>query len=173
MVLNRFRPILQQLADRDVEFIVVGGMAAVFQAAPITTFDIDVVHSTSAENVARLLRALGEVDAYYRLQPERRFRPNESHLSGPGHQLLMTRFGPLDLLGTIGKARGYGDLLPHTIEMEITDGLRVRVLQLDALIATKEEAGREKDLAVLPILRATLEEIRKRDAGLSTTSSCG
>ena len=36
-------------------------------------------------------------------------------------------------------------------------GLRVRVLSLDRVIATKEHAGREKDRAVLPVLRRTLE----------------
>ena len=48
--------------------------------------------------------------------------------------------------------------------MEIAPDLQIRVLDLETLIATKEEAGRDKDLAVLPTLRATLDEIRKRNA---------
>jgi hypothetical protein len=39
---------------------------------------------------------------------------------------------------------------------------KVRVLSLSALIQTKEEAGREKDLAVLGILRRTLLESGKK-----------
>ena len=105
-----------------------------------------------------------------RIQPERRFEPNESHLGSPGHQLLNTKFGPLDLLGTIGEKRSYPDLLAHSTHIQISPGLMIRVLNLETLIATKEEAGREKDLAVLPTLRATLEEIRRRNAELSTTS---
>ena len=71
------------------------------------------------------------------------------------------RHGPLDLLGTIGRDLGYQELLPHSIELGIGDGLRIRVLDLDTLIAVKEQLGGEKDRAVLPILGRTLEEKRK------------
>ncbi len=70
----------------------------------------------------------------------------------------MTSAGPLDVLGTITGDLGYGDLLPHTIELQVDEGLRVRMLDLETLIATKEATGRDKDKAVLPILRRTLEE---------------
>jgi predicted nucleotidyltransferase len=72
----------------------------------------------------------------------------------------MTRLGPVDLLGTIGKGRSYQDLLPHAAETELGKGLRVRVLDLETLIAVKEEVGGEKDIAMLPVLRRTLEESR-------------
>ena len=62
------------------------------------------------------------------------------------------------MLGTIGRGLGYEDLLPHTIEMEIGGGVRVRVLNLATIVALKEELAGEKDLAVLPILRRTLEQ---------------
>jgi hypothetical protein len=42
------------------------------------------------------------------------------------------------------------------------------VLDLETLIAVKEELGGEKDLAMLPILRRTLEESRRR-AGVKST----
>jgi hypothetical protein len=144
-----------------VEFIVVGGVAAVLRGVPINTFDLDVVHSTELANVDRLLAALTELDAFYRFQPELRMRPDASHLRSPGHQLLITRFGPLDLLGAIGKGRSYADLLRDFTEYDLDDGVRVRVLGLEAQIAVKEEIGGEKDLAVLPILRRTLEESRR------------
>jgi hypothetical protein len=144
-----------------VDFIVVGGVAAVLRGAPVSTFDLDVVHSTATENIGRLLAALEDLDACYRAQPERRLRPNMTHLASPGHQLLMTRFGPVDLLGTIGKGRSYQDLLPHAVEMDLGKELRVWVLDLETLIAVKEELGGEKDLATLPVLRRTLEESRQ------------
>lgn len=43
MVLTRFRPILQKFVDRGADFIVVGGVAALIHAAPILTFDLDLV----------------------------------------------------------------------------------------------------------------------------------
>ena len=126
--------------------------------APIATFDLDVVHSRAPDNINRLLAALESLEAHYREPVSRKIKPNQSHLSSPGHQLLMTCFGPLDLLGVIGAGRGYGDLLVESSEMETAAGLRVRVLNLPALIKSKEEAGGEKDQAVLPTLRRTLQE---------------
>ena len=63
----------------------------------------------------------------------------------------------------IGKGRTYFDLLPLTVEMEVRSGVHVRVLSLEAQIAVKEEVGGEKDVAMLPLLRRTLEESRKRE----------
>jgi predicted nucleotidyltransferase len=156
-----FRLILETLADHNVEFIVVGGVCAVLHGAPVHTFDLDLVHSRTAENVERLLPALQTLDAYFREHGERRLRPDRSHLSSPGHQLLMTRAGPLDLLGVIGNDRSYDELLPNTRTLAVREGLQVRLLDLATLIAVKEETKREKDEATMAILRRTLEEKEK------------
>ncbi len=152
---------LRTLHDGNVEFILVGGLAAVLNGSPVDTFDVDVVHSRETANIDRLLPVLDALDAIFRMQPERRLRPNASHLASAGHLNLITRYGPLDLLGTIGQDLGYQELLPHSIELNIAAGLRIRVLDLETLIAIKEELGGEKDRAVLPILRRTLEEKKK------------
>jgi hypothetical protein len=140
---------------------VVGGVAALLHGAPVNTFDLDVVHSTDASNVSRLLKALDELDAIYRAQPERNLRPGASHLESAGRQLLLTRVGPLDLLGSIGNRRDYDALLENAVEMELAAGLRVRVLDLPTLIAVKEEVDGEKGLAILPVLRTTLAESKR------------
>jgi hypothetical protein len=156
-----FADILQRLAANEVEFVVVGMTAGVLQGAPVSTFDLDVVHRRTPENVRRLLRVLSDIDAVPRHDP-RRLRPDESHLLGPGRLLLETVDGDLDCLGTIDDGRGYEELLPDSVELDIGGGRSIRVLGLRALIASKERAGRPKDLAALPILRATLEEADKR-----------
>ena len=76
----------------------------------------------------------------------------------PGHQNLITKYGPLDLLGTIGADLGYEELIPRSTEMLIAEGVRVRILNLETLIEVKEELNGEKDRAMLPLLRRTLEE---------------
>ena len=73
----------------------------------------------------------------------------------------MTKYGPLDLLGTIGTERDFDSLLDHASELVVGE-LRVQVVNLDTLIAVKEEVGFEKDLAALPILRRTLAENSER-----------
>jgi hypothetical protein len=163
MAERRFFPILRALAEGKVDFVLVGGLAAVMEGAPIATLDVDVVHSRQPENLDRLLGVLGRLDTVFRIQPERRIPPEMSHLKGAGHLNLITRHGPLDLLGTIGRGRGYEDLLPHTVEMDLGDGVLIRVLDLETVIAIKEEVGGEKDLAVLPILKRTLREKQNRE----------
>jgi hypothetical protein len=158
--------ILKVLTRHRVDFIVVGGVSAVLHGAPVTTFDLDVVDARNRENIARLLSALEELEAVYRVQPERELllglRPDGSHLAGPGHQLLLTKFGPLDVLGMIGKSRTWKDLRGHTRTMEIDPGVGLRVLDLETLIAVKEELGFPKDVAVLPVLRQALKEWSER-----------
>ena len=85
--------------------------------------------------------ALRELDAIYRSQPDRQLRPDESHLAGPGHQLLLTKFGPLDVLGMIGKSRVWEDLRNGAEKLEIEPGVEVQVMDLETLIAVKEELG--------------------------------
>lgn len=155
-----FLEILKVLGAHQVDCIVVGGVSGVLQGAPMTTIDLDVVHSRTPGNVERLLQALEDLEAFARGHGERRLRPNRSHLESPGHQLLMTKHGPLDLLGAIGGGRGYEDLIPRTVEMHLGP-LKVRVIDLDTLIELKETAGREKDKAVIAILKRTRDESRR------------
>jgi hypothetical protein len=156
----RFAEILRALATADVEFIVVGMTAGILQGAPVTTMDVEVVHRRTPDNVARLLRVLASLDAIYR-HDARRLRPQESHMMSSGHQLLTTMHGDLDCLGTISGDLGYEELLDRTLTLSLSSGLTVRVLSLPALIEAKERAGRPKDLAALPVLRATLDELSR------------
>jgi hypothetical protein len=163
---NKAKPdylgILQTLARHQVKFIVVGGVAAVLEGAPVATFDLDVVYSRDSENVQRLLAAVAELEGCYRIPGRESARPERSHLISPGHQLLMTRLGPLDLLGTIGTEQGFEELVTKTSEVRVSPELQVRVLNLSTLIEMKERLARDKDQAVLAILRRTLEEKQRK-----------
>lgn len=156
-----FAAILDVLSRHGVSFIVVGGVAAVLSGAPVNTLDTDVLVERSPENLERLVAALVELDAIYRDPAHRRIEPTVDRLKGLGQQQLITRFGPLDVLGTIGHQRTYDELRSRTVEMPLR-GRVVRVLELGAVIESKEEANRPKDLAVLPVLRETLAARRRR-----------
>jgi len=157
----RFAETLQALAHNRVEFIVVGMAAGVLQGVPLTTLDIDIVHRRTPENVARLLTVLSELKAVYRDDP-RNLSPSASHLLGPGHQLLTTTNGDLDCLGSVDGDKDYGDLLGFSRELLVGEHAVVRVLELTMLLEVKRRAGRPKDLAVLPFLEATIDEIAKK-----------
>lgn len=159
-----FAAILDVLSQHGVSFIVVGGVAAVLSGAPVNTLDTDVLLERSPENLERLVVALVELDAIYRDPAHRRIEPTVERLKGLGQQQLLTRFGPLDVLGTIGHQRTYDELRSRTVEMPLR-GRVVRVLELGAVIESKEEANRPKDRAVLPVLRETLAARRRRGEG--------
>ena len=156
----RLVELLGVLVRHEVEFVVVGGVAAVINGAPITTSDLDILHRRTPENVRRLVAAVTEIDATFRTD-SRKIRPNESHLLGPGHALLQTTLGVLDSLGTIETSTTYEDVLVDTFVTEVA-GLSIRALTLERLIKVKEQTGRPKDLRMLPELRATLAERNRR-----------
>jgi hypothetical protein len=158
---NKLIAALKDLCGRDIRFVLVGGLAAALHGAPGQTYDVDLVYSPEPENIQRLLGFLRDVDAIFRIQPARRLRPDESHLAGGGHLNLLTRYGPVDLLGTIGNNLGYADLASHSNEMDIGQGLRIQVLDLETIIAVKEQLGSAKDLAALPALYQTLRQMKK------------
>lgn len=154
--------LLAELTDSGAEFIVVGGMAAVLQDVPIATFDLDIVHRRTSENIERILAVLARVDAHYRPDIGRRhLAPSASHLDGRGHVLLQTTLGKLDLLCELSGGRGYEELLPHTATIK-DSGRVVRVLDLPTLAQVKAEAGRPKDLVAVPVIIAAYEERKKR-----------
>lgn len=155
-----FLEALRILRKHDVEFIVIGGVCAVLHGAPVSTFDLDIVHSRTPVNVDNLIKALSDLKAFYREQPDLRIAPDPKRLDSPGHHFLTTRAGPVDLLGQVKDGRGFEDLISRCEVLDIEEGLSINLLDLPTLIELKENMGTERDLAVLPILRKTLEEQR-------------
>ena len=148
---------LLRLLDRhEIRHVVVGGVAAILEGAPITTLDLDVVFEVETSNLARLEEALAEVEARYRDPAGREIVPTADRLGSHRTNLLETRLGLLDLMQTIGDERTYADLRPHAGIRRVAE-LEVRVLDLATVIQTKREADREKDRAMLPVLQRTLE----------------
>jgi hypothetical protein len=79
------------------------------------------------------------------------------------------RAGLIRLLTSVGYGRTYGDLLPCSSVLRISSDLSLRVDSLETVILLKEEQASLVDLAALPVLRATLAEIRRLKSE-STTS---
>ncbi len=152
-----FEAILACFARHEVEFIVVGGVAAALQGAPVTTFDLDLLYHHTEANLDRLLLALKELDARYRGRPGPPLVPVGAHFTGRGQVLLATAAGPLDLLAVVGEGETFATLIAETERVRLGDDA-FRILALPALIRLKETLGREKDRAALPLLRRVLRE---------------
>jgi hypothetical protein len=147
--------LLAKLATSGAEFVLVGGLAAVAQGAPLTTQDVDVVHRRTTENVEKLVVFLSGINARYRERPDLAIGPSRAALLGAGHNLLMTDLGPLDLLGAIEGGRGYDELTTSTVVVELNCH-PVRILDLATLAELKRGATSPKDRLTLAILEETL-----------------
>ena len=140
--------LLKELKKADVDFILVGGVAAVAQGAPVTTFDLDIVHCRSTANIEKIKKFLKSVDAIQRRPDDKIIAPDVDALKGKGHALIATCFGPLDILAVIEKGLGYDELLKDTIEIEF-QGFKIHVLSLDTIIALKKDSKKQKLLIVV------------------------
>lgn len=148
--------LLRTLVEGGVEFIVVGGAAAVLHGAPVTTLDLDIVPRTDEDNLLRLHATLARMDAIIREPGDRRLRPTLQHLRSSGQLNLSTSQGPLDSLQVLHDGRGFDDLLPDSVPLA-DGGLSIRVIDLATLIEIKGATGRAKDRLVVPILLALLD----------------
>jgi predicted nucleotidyltransferase len=151
--------LLDGLVASGVEFILVGGLAAVAQGAPITTMDVDIVHRQTLDNIKRLLAFLRSVDARHRRPDDKVIEPDERDLLGPGQALFATRLGPLDVFGVIEQGRGYDELMAETEEIDLR-GHRIRILKLETLVALKRLSKDPRDRHRLPILEDVLRQLR-------------
>ena len=155
-----FREILEVLNQHHVEYIVVGGVAAVIHGAPTTTFDLDALVRLNQVNAERLAMALSQLEARFR-EHQKLMHPTIEDILAGGHLLLMTRAGPLDVLGFIGENQRYEDLFDASSEIEMNVG-SLRVLDLEALIAEKKRMGRAKDNAAVELLEEVLRHRLRR-----------
>ena len=124
--------------------------------AQVAASELDLVYSREKETLARLEQVLRELKACYRMKPE--ITPDARRLDGSGHHQLQTMFGPLDLLGSTFEGKAFPDLIGHTEDFDLGLGKAVQILDLPTLIKIKETLARDRDLAVLPILKRILKE---------------
>jgi hypothetical protein len=161
-----FRPerILEILAAHDVDYIMIGGLAAAVHGSDLVTGDLDITPATGGENLARLSRALDELDARIRTDTEPDglpFAHDPTSLARGAVWNLVTNAGDLDLAMMPSGTHGYDDLRRDAIAIKIL-GVPTHVAALADVIRSKEAAGREKDRAALPMLRRLQTEIERR-----------
>ena len=154
---------LRILRSHDVAFVVVGGVAARLRGAPLLTQDVDITPERTAVNMERLAAALGDLGARLRSASEPdgvKFPFDADFLASKQLWTLTTKYGDLDLVLEPAGFQGFEELADGASPMRVATkpDLYVEVAALSDVIASKEAAGREKDLAALPLLRTTLRE---------------
>jgi hypothetical protein len=162
-----FRPerILEELAAHRVDYVMIGGLAAAVHGSDLVTGDIDITPATGNDNLARLSRALTDLDARIRTDEAPAglpFAHDAASLKRGAVWNIVTNAGDLDLAMMPSGTQGYEDLRRDAIAIEIL-GVATRVAALADIIRSKEAAGREKDRAALPMLRRLQAEIDRRN----------
>ncbi len=164
----RGEAILEVLRRHGVDFILIGGFAAVAQGSPIPTKDVDITPEQDPENFARLSAALTELDAKVRaegVEPLPFVHDADSLAAAPVWNLTTT-FGDLDISLMPTGTRGYEDLRRDAVEVEIR-GIPVLLASLADIVRSKGAAGRDKDRRALPVLRELLaRQTRERASQL-------
>lgn len=154
----RLGSLLRRLTEAGVDFVVVGGVAVVLQAAPRFTKDLDICYATAPDNLDRLGEVLIEIEAMLRgVEEDLPFIPDGRTLRQTQILTLSTREGNLDLLVCPDGSPDYEQLRNRADPMEL-DGLTVSVASIEDLIAMKRAAGRPQDLLDLE----SLEIARRR-----------
>jgi hypothetical protein len=156
--MTNFGALLTALSRAEVEFIVVGGVAAAAHGIARSTSDLDIVYNRTPENIRRLVDVIRPMEPYLRgAPPGLPFHWNEKTIEQGLNFTLITNLGELDILGEITGGGGYPRLLPHA---EIFDLFNVKCpcLNLEKLIEVKNAAGRPKDFEPMAELKALLQE---------------
>ena len=150
--------LLKKLNDAGVEYVIIGGVAAILHGSPRTTLDIDVCVVLAEPNLTRILSMLRGLNPRFRMRPDKLPMPDDpGKLQGFRALHLDTDLGTIDFLTEVTGIGTYEHVLAQS-ELKQVGGMPCRVLTLDALIAAKRAAGRMKDrIAVLE-----LEAIRRR-----------
>jgi hypothetical protein len=160
----RFDPveICAVLSEEGVEFVVLGGFAAIIHGSPLPTEDIDVIPSRSAANLERLATALKRLEAKIRTGDEPiETRIDAAFILNMPHMLnLVTRCGDIDLVFTpAGTLKNYEQWLERSRRAQLREGLVVAVADLDDIIASKTAANRPKDQRSLPYLESLRDQL--------------
>jgi hypothetical protein len=153
--------LLRTLVEHEVEFCVIGAVAAWLQGSPAVTLDLDVMPRRDIDNADRLAEALNSLEARF-TGADAPAELDGADFLGWETQRFDTEAGPLDVVPQAAAIGGFDEVA--TIELSLGD-LSVRVITLDEVIASKEELGRPKDTAALPALYAAREALRQRRSG--------
>ena len=140
--------LLESLLRHKIRFMVVGLSAAALQGAPVVTEDIDLWFDDLSN--PKLLQALVKVGAAY-IPP---FGINPPMLGGPGSD-------PFDVVIRMDGLGKFADEWKHSLEIKVGK-LRLKVLPLERILASKQAANRPKDRRVIPVLQNTIRTLQSK-----------
>jgi hypothetical protein len=148
------KALLQRLVEQKVEFVVIGGICGVLHGVSLVTLELEICCRFSRENLRRIETAVKDLHPRHRLTANKLpLELTDELCDRLKNVYLTTDLGILDCLGEVSGLGNYEQVLQHSITHKMSYG-EFQILSLNALIASKEAAGREKDLYAARLLRA-------------------
>ena len=155
------QPLIQLLTGRGVDFVVIGGYAAVLHGSPRITRDLDVCYATEPVNLRVLGRALTDMNARPAgVDEDVPFVADARTLARMQMLTLVTDLGRLDLMTPPKGAPPYARMRDRAERYDL-DGVLVRVAAIPDLVKMKRAAGRKKDIADVEELEA-IQRLRRQ-----------
>jgi hypothetical protein len=152
-----FIELLERLNRAGVDFVIVGGFAGTVYGCTLVTQDVDICLDFSPANLLALEKAIADLHPVHRMTPRRKkLELTEENCGSFNNLYLDTDIGRLDCLGAITGIGDYQKVKKKSVMIK-TDGVRLRVLNLDALIESKKAMNRPRDRQAV----AELEAIKK------------
>lgn len=150
--------LLQKLCEAEIEFVIVGGFAAVIHGSSMLTRDLDVCIVLNRANIEKLRDTFSDLHPVHRFTSQRlSFLDNPESDAPIKNLFLQTDLGPIDFLSNIDGVGSYEDVRKNADEITLF-GRKTHIINLNALLKAKETLGREKDLIAAKELRAILEK---------------
>lgn len=132
------------LAEQDVDYLVIGGVAAQVHGRRRTTKDLDVIPAPDVENFERLAAALAVLDAHPTHLGSK--APSAEQLrTAPIAPPLTTRHGELHILTEVPGAATYEAMRARALTIDL-DGTVLHIVGVDDLIRMKQATGRLSDI---------------------------
>lgn len=147
----------RRLIASRVEFVLVGGFAAVAHGVTLVTRDVDICCRFSEANLMRIQNAFADLHPTHRSRPDLPLELTPEQCANLKNLYLKTDLGVVDCLGEVLGIGGFEEVLEESVEVELPGG-KCRILELEALIRAKEAMGRDHDRITIKHLKKIKEQ---------------
>lgn len=151
--------LLKTLLENKIDFVLIGGFAAVVHGSTLVTQDIDICMSISDDSIEKLRVALKEINPWHRMNRKNKlsFLEHPKSTDSLNNIYLQTDLGILDILSETRPAGDFREIKMKSIEIPLY-GYKCRVISIDDLIKVKESMNRPKDIQAVLELKKVREQ---------------
>jgi len=147
----------RRLIEAQVEFVLIGGFAAVAHGVTLLTRDVDICCRFTEQNLMRIQQAFADLHPLHRSRPDLPLALTPEQCASVKNLYLRTDLGIVDCLNEVLGVGDFETVLKQSVELELPFG-NCWILDIDALIRAKESMNRDHDR----ITAKQLREIKRR-----------